>query len=327
MKKRPVALSFAAWAFLAFLVYWGRYAPRRVGYAGMEIFCKSVYYFLKSRRRVGIENLRVLYPDASGEKLENILYRTYVMFARFMAEFGKIADLTPENLGRFVTFHNFDLLKEAHGRGKGVILATAHFDNFEMMNAAIAVKGLPVYSVIREVDFPAADSLLDGVRNAAGVKVIKRERAATDIIKRLRKGNIVTIAADQNASFNYIHVKFMGKWASTFKSPAVIHLRTGAPIITAYSVREKDDTHTVFFLPEIRITPSGNLKNDIFNITQAIADAQAKFIAERPELWFWIHRRWKNQPTEKELETLLGFVSESELQPGAKEGAKGVTDA
>jgi KDO2-lipid IV(A) lauroyltransferase len=70
-------------------------------------------------------------------------------------------------------------------------------------------------------------------------------------------------------------------------------------------VREKDDSHFAKILPEVKISPTGDIKKDIARITQKIADVQAGFIAERPEFWLWFHRRWKIQPDEKELAELL----------------------
>lgn len=296
--------AYAAWLGLAGMIWYSQNAPRFMRRWAFEGLLALAYYGWGSRLKIALEHLRTAFPDAPPEKLGEIARRSYKNLAAFLTEFCWMPRLTRENVDASVRFSGLEILDEALKRGKGVVLVWAHFDHFEMVNYALALKGYPVYTLIREVDNPMIDSMLNNIRGTSGQKIILRDGAASEIIKRLREGAIVTIATDQNALFNEVFVKFFGRWASTIKSPAVVHLRTGAPIIPVYSVREADDSHSAKILPEIMITPAGSLKRDVALITQKIADVQEKFISERPDLWLWLHRRWKIQPDAKELEEL-----------------------
>lgn len=300
MRSRKSIGAFIAYLALKALIVWTQSTPRFLGYAAWRGVVLLAAAAMKKRARIAVEQLRPLFPDAPDSRLEKIFHSSFRNLGRFCAEFCWIPELNVENLDRHIRFEGMERLERACAKGKGVVLVWAHFDQFEGVNAALAVKGFKVHSVIREVDNPWIDVMLDGIRESCGQKVIKRERAAADIIARLREGCIVTIAADQNTIYNNAYTEFMGRWASTFKSPAVVSLRTGAAVIPVYSFRNPDDSHTAHILPELALTKTGDLKQDVFNITQRLADTQADFIRRRPEFWLWVHRRWKTQPDEKE---------------------------
>lgn len=303
-KRRRGPGAYAAWLGLASMIAYTQKTPRFMNRWAFRALLFAAYHLWRSRLNVALEHLRIAFPEAREKNLLEVARRSYGNLAEFCAEFCLMPRLTTENMDRSVRFSGLDLLDEAFKRGKGVVLVWAHYDNFELVNYALALKGYPVYTLIREVDNPMIDSMLNKIREASGQKIIKRDGAASEVIKRLREGAIVTIATDQNALFNHVFVRFFDRWASTIKSPAVVHLRTGAPIIPVYSTREEDGSHSARFLPEIKISSDGNIKKDIASITQKIADVQAGFISERPEFWLWLHRRWKIQPDEKELEAL-----------------------
>lgn len=303
-KKRAGAAAYAAWLGLAGLIAYAQKAPGFMRGWGFGAVVKLAYYCMPGRLELALEHLRTAFPDANREKLKEAARRSYSNLGLFCTEFCLMPRMTKENIDSAIKFSGLEILEDAYRRGKGVVLVWAHFDHFELVNYALALKGYPVYTLIREVDNPMIDSMLNKIRERSGQKIIWREGAAAECIRRLREGSIVTIATDQNALYNSVFVKFFGKYASTIKSPAVLHLRTGAPIIPVYSVREADDTHSAKILPEVTISSTGNMKKDVALITQKIADVQAGFIAERPDLWLWLHRRWKIQPTEKELEEL-----------------------
>ena len=303
-KRRRGPGAYAAWLGLAGIIAYTQNVPQFMNRWAFRALLFAAYHLWGSRLKAAVEHLKIAFPGADEKKLGEIARLSYRNLAEFCAEFCLMPRLTRENMDRSIRFFGLDVLDEAFNRGNGVVLVWAHYDHFEMVNYALALRGYPIYTLIREVDNPMIDSMLNKIRETSGQKIIKRDGAATEVIRRLRDGAIVTIATDQNALFNGVFVKFFGRWASTIKSPAVVHLRTGAPIIPVYSVREKDGSHSAKFLPEVKISPTGDVKKDVASITQKISDVQAGFIAERPEFWLWLHRRWKIQPDEREMEAL-----------------------
>ncbi|MBI5178738.1 MAG: lysophospholipid acyltransferase family protein [Nitrospinae bacterium] len=309
--KKAGAAGSIAWLLLAGMVAYARHAPRFMRHWGFTLLLLLLWHGWRSRVKVAMEHLAIAFPNASEDVLKKTAYDSYMNLALFCAEFCQMAHLTKENLDAAIRINGLDRLDAARARGKGVVLAWAHYDHFEMLNYALALKGYPVYTLIREVDNPLIDRMLNAMRKASGQKIILREGASSQMIQRLREGKIVTIATDQNAMFNSVFARFFGKWAATIKSPAVVHLRTGAPILPVYTVREKDGSHTAYILPEITAAKTGDIKKDVALITQEIAKVQEEFISRRPEFWLWLHRRWKIQPDEKERAFAEGVLGRS----------------
>ncbi|MBF0634941.1 MAG: lysophospholipid acyltransferase family protein [Nitrospinae bacterium] len=261
-----------------------------------------IFLLLSGRVKVAVENMRNLYPDEDEGKLKTITRKMCLHFGRFIVEAGRLKTLDRETAEQIVTIEGLEILKEAHARGKGVILATAHSGHFEMANGALALLGFPVWSVIRTVDNEGVDRITDDCRMATGLKVIKREHSAMEIIKRVREGGVVTVAVDQNAGFNNIFVPFFGKLCATVVTPAVASLRTGSAVIPYFSFLDQTTgVYTAKFWPEIIIQPTGDRSADIRLITMKINDALEEAIRHAPEQWLWFHKRWKTRPGEKDI--------------------------
>lgn len=280
-----------------------------------------IFLWLGGRVKVAVGNMRNLYPDGDEKTLKAVTRRMCQHFGGFIVDAGRLKTLDKETAARIVRFEGLEILKQAHARGRGVILATAHFGHFEAANGALALMGFPVWSVIRAVDNEGIDWITDDCRTATGLKVIKRENSAMEIIRRLREGCIVTVAVDQNAGFNNIFVPFFGKLCATVVTPAVASLRTGAAVIPFFSFRDQvSDTYTAKFWPEITIHPAGDRSADIRLITMKINDALEEAIRRAPEQWLWFHKRWKTQPGEKDMESLR---REMDMISAARQTAQG----
>lgn len=300
MSKKNSPGRYFAYLGLKGLVRFTQIMPPGAGRLACVALFNGVFSLMPGRRRIALDQLRRAFPGESEEGLAWIVRESITNQGRFFAEFFRTPLMTRENVSGFVRFEGLEDFQKTFAGGKGIILVWAHFDHFEWTNAALSLMGYPVYPVIREMDNPGVDRLFDGFRESAGEKVIKREQAAAEIIKRLREGAAVSIAADQNTIFNNVYVKFFGEWTSTVKSPAVLHLRTGAPIVPFYTLRNPDGSHTAHLLPALRAEKTGDLKFDVFCVTQRIAEIQEAFIRRGPEFWLWVHRRWKTRPDEAE---------------------------
>jgi len=299
-------------------------APRSLAMAAGSMVGGLFWAVLRlERKRIAItlDNLRILYPGQDDARLRPLARRTARHFGRFLAESARAPLLTRGSLGDLVTFEGLEHYAAAHAQGKGVILATAHFGNFELAACAQALMGYPVYSVIREVDNPGLDVFMDQVRGSSGLGVIKKERAARDILGHIRRGDTVTVHIDLNASFNLIYVPFFGRYASTFTTPAVMSLRTGAPLLTMLSFRDDAaDRYHVKIYPPAQIAPAGNRNADVRQIIMALNGGLEEAIRQAPEQWFWFHRRWKKEPTAAEM---AGIEKELEAIKAAQKGAGG----
>jgi len=325
--KNNSSADKAAFFFLKGLALFLVAVPRNVAFAVGSALGWVLWVFLRIERRrlkITMNNLKILYPDAADKELRRIVKRVCRHFGRFHSESMRGPILKRSDFEGRVRFEGLDNFISAYKEGKGVILATAHFGHFELGACALALMGYPVFSVIREVDNIYVDELLDNVRRSTGLGIIKKESASKEIIGHLRKGHVVTIHTDLHAAFNKIFVKFFGKWAATFITPAVLNLRTKAPVLPMFCFRDDaTDSYTIRFYPQVEIKPAGDISTDVRQITTHIAGVLENVIREAPEQWFLLHRRWKEEPDAKELEAIK--KQEALIDSGA--GKAGVTSA
>ncbi|VAX21584.1 Lipid A biosynthesis lauroyl acyltransferase [hydrothermal vent metagenome] len=305
--KKGIGAKLVYFIVLALALYL-RIVPRNIALktgALLSWIYWTVLRFQDKRRNITLEGMKNLYPDKSKEELLKLLKKVCDHFGTFIVEGWRVIHLTRENLTQRVKIEGMEHLEKAFVKKKGVIFATAHFGNFELANGAFALLGYPVWSVIREVDNPSLDRLLDSARCVTGLHVIKKESAAKEIIKHLRAGHIITVNIDQNAGFNNIFIPFFGKLAATFTTPAVMGARTGAIILPVMSFRdEATDTYTIRVYPEVKQETTGDRNADIRLVMMKLTATLEDAIRQAPEQWLWIHRRWKTKPDEKDLEAI-----------------------
>ena len=260
----------------------------------------------RKRLRVTTDNMRNLFPDESESQLNERARKVCIHYGTFLADCSRLPIFTRSSFTNRIRFEGLGHFRDAYAQDKGLILATAHFGHFEVGAAALALMGYPVHSVIRTVDNLDIDEHFDETRKPTGIGIIKKENSARKILKLLRTKNIVTVHTDLHAGFNNMFIQFFGKWAATFTTPAIMSLRTGAPIVPMYCFRNgRDDSFTIRFCPQVEIAEStGDTGADIRQITTAINDTVEQVIKEAPEQWFWLHNRWKMEPAKMDLELI-----------------------
>lgn len=306
-KRNPAAQKAAYHAVRA--VFWLMYqSPRNVALAIGRALGGLLWLVLRLERkrlRYMTDHMRLLFPEAPERELRRFAKRVCHHWGYFAADSARGPLFRRETFERRVRFEGLDHFREAYAKGKGVVLATAHFGHMELGAGSLGLMGYPVWSVIRTVDNPHVDELLDGLRASIKVGVIKKENASAQIISHLRLGHVVTIHTDLHAAFNNVFVKFLGRWTATFSTPAVVSLRTGAPALSMFCFREKaTDTLRVRFVPLPPAPSTGSVAADVRRITLGLNAALEDAIREAPEQWFWLHKRWKMQPKQKDLDAI-----------------------
>jgi KDO2-lipid IV(A) lauroyltransferase len=318
------AVHYAVYLVLLGMVHFMRIVPRRIALSLGAGIGMAAYRLLKKRRRYALEHLGIVFPDgipssaSNGSSppepgnLEEALKRSYCHFGKMVVEFMRFIDLTPDTLPDLVEYRGLEHLEAAYRKGKGVLLATGHFGNFEYMNGGLAVLGYPMNSVIRIVDNPYLDGLIDRIRCSTGLTVIKRKVAVFAVLDKLKRGEIVSLAIDQNSARGGLFMPFFGKTAATMVGPARLHAWSGSPVLFAYAVRTNDDGHRVTILPEFPFVNTGGGEVDEFINMSLLNRALEGAIRENPAMWFWLHRRWKRQPKGKEIERHRRLVEKVE---------------
>jgi Kdo2-lipid IVA lauroyltransferase/acyltransferase len=279
----------------------------------------AAYYGMPRYRKVAIGNLRKAYGDLWDEiRIERVAQESFRHLGITLIEFFlRQPRITAEEVEREVRFDGQEQYEGALARGKGVILVTAHYGNWEMMGPRLHCAGYRVSAVSRTADDPAVERMIETIRTRYGMLQIPRRQAAKQGLAVLRRNEVLAILLDQNTREGGVFVPFYGYPASTATGPAVFALKTGAAIVPTFCIREADGTHTMRAWPPIYPQSTGDRERDIRELTAEITRAIERQIRERPELWCWLHNRWKLQPSGAEP---------SAAQPAAGRRQKGPVD-
>jgi KDO2-lipid IV(A) lauroyltransferase len=191
----------------------------------------------------------------------------------------------------------YEVMREAWAEGKGVIVLTGHFGNWEVGGASIAAHGIPCDVVAQRQRNPLFDADLVANRNRLDLAVIERKSAPKEVLRALRAGRAVGIVGDQNVRRGGVFVDFFGRPASTARGTALFSLRTGAPIFLgmARSLPGSPQRYRVI-LELVEFSPTGQIEEDVLRLTEAHTRLLEERIREAPEQYFWQHRRWKTRP-------------------------------
>jgi KDO2-lipid IV(A) lauroyltransferase len=258
----------------------------------------DLFYLLDAKhRRITLDNLRrSLGGERPEEELRRIARRTYRNVGASVAEFMKLSSLSPDRVGRWVRIEGMENYLAARAEGKGVLFLAAHFGNWELMSVALSMRGYRLFAVARPLDNPLLDRLINQKREQWGNRVLSKFGVAREVTQLLKKGESVGFLIDQNVSGRGgVFVPFFGRPASTNKGLALIALRTGAPVIPAYIVRDGEG-HRFIFEKEIELVRTGDIEADVLENTARFTRIIESYVRRYPDQWLWMHRRWKTQP-------------------------------
>jgi KDO2-lipid IV(A) lauroyltransferase len=261
-----------------------------------DILCFIIAKIIRYRRDVIISNLNLVYGDHwpdHKKKLINDIYRNFTyLWVEFLQNDHVINGAAAESF----QVHHWEVLEKALALGKGAIIITGHFGNFEWLGQYISKRGIVVNGIAKRQSNPYVNELVERNRSAKNIRVIYVKDAGEAIPKALKRNELVALVADQDAKEKGVFVNFLGQKSSTPVGPAVYHFKTGAPLVFGISVR-KDYGKFDFYFEEINIEPFDELtKETIKKITQLHASILEKWTLQYPQQWFWVHKRWKTKP-------------------------------
>ena len=251
-----------------------------------------------SRASIVHENIRRAFRGTElAEHPKRLTRRIFVHFGQMLFEVPHILRLTNENLNKFVVFQDMDNLVRAIDKDKGVFILTAHFGNWELLSAALSLRLRNPAIVVRPIDFPPFDRFMRDLRSRFGTEIIPKQRAMRRLLGAMKKRKIVGILLDQNVDwYEGAFVNFLGKRACTNKGLALLALKTEAPVIPVFSVRQKDGRFRIIIDREVNLVRTGDKTKDVEDNTELFTAVIEEFVRRYPDHWFWFHRRWKTRP-------------------------------
>lgn len=258
-------------------------------------------YLIDGRHvRIGMRNLAIAFPERDEAERRRILRASYVNLGRSAAEYIRLGGFFYRRLKDRVSYERFEYWKEIQRRnpGKGLLILTAHFGNFELLPAAHAMYGHQISLVHHTQRFAAGDALATFVRERAGVTIIRKHAAARAVLRALRQGELVGIPYDQNAKRSEaIFVPFFNEIASASSGPARLVAISGAPVVPVFLVREPDmRTHRIEIQDAVPMRHTDDPAADIEENTRRLVGVIEAMVRRYPEQFLWTHRRYRTRP-------------------------------
>jgi Kdo2-lipid IVA lauroyltransferase/acyltransferase len=265
------------------------YAPLPLAHRLARLYTRLLDRAIPRFRRVARRNLAMALPGKPADAIIDGVFRS---IARILVTFAKFPSIRRENLARWIRLEGGEHYEAALRAGRGVLFATAHLGNWELSAFAHALMASPMNVVVRPLDNPLIDALVERRRALTGNRPIGKKGFARAILKALAANQAVGILIDQNESPDSgVFVDFFGISACAGAGFAKFAAHSGATVIPGFALwNESERRYVLRFYPPVRMT------GDIARDTQALHAQLEKIIRAYPDQWLWIHRRWKTRP-------------------------------
>jgi Kdo2-lipid IVA lauroyltransferase/acyltransferase len=249
---------------------------------------KLLWYLDKKHRTQAIANVGIAFPDKTEAERIAMAKEMFRHFGRIIADFIRTPLRTDDEVVASVTCEGREHLDRLGAEGNGIFLVTAHYGNWERMGHWLRTQGHHVSAVARDANDNAVNERVNRIRGENGMQVLSRGNAAREIIRRLKAGEMVGLLPDQNADDAYI--PFFGKPAGTVLGPAVLHIKTKAPLLPVCCIRTGPGTYRVIFFEPMTVREGETSIELMTRLNQVIED----MIRIAPEQYLWMHDRWRN---------------------------------
>jgi len=255
------------------------------------------YALDRRHRRIALRNLELAYGSQIDPRGASRLVReSWRHFGRITLDSFTIFRSPLDKLERFVEYEGLENIRKAYDRGKGVLLFSAHYGHWELTALMQGHMNLPLVLITRPLDNPRLERMLARLRERSGNRVIHKRSAVPEMLRALRERIGVAIVIDQDARGEGVFVPFFGRPASTTPTLALLALRTGAAVVPTFSIPQPNGSYRIVYEPEIEVRDTGNRDRDILELTATCTAVIEKWVRRHPELWLWMHRRWKTAP-------------------------------
>lgn len=256
----------------------------------------SLFYATSRRyRSVALKNLRAAFGQEKSEKeIESIARQVFRHFTRGGFEFFHLLSLGKEQINSLIDVQGVEHLDNALAEGRGCIVITAHYGNWELLARKLAISGYKVNVIARDSDDPGMTGITTRIRESSGYRVFDKDQPIIGAFRALKNNEALGILPDQNESEG-IFVDFFSRPVATAVGPAVLSLKSGAPIVPVFAPRV-GDKYVATVYPRIEFEPSGDEKKDIHDLMTLVNSAIEKEVRSNPSQWLWLHDRWKLTP-------------------------------
>jgi KDO2-lipid IV(A) lauroyltransferase len=266
----------------------------------------------RAHRRIANRNVAAAFPGRARSERRAIVRAAFGHFGRLLFQLLKFSTLPREAMLARVEFEGEERVRSAYAQGKGVLFVTGHFGFWELQAMVHALRFPPMSVLARALDNHTLNGLLERIRTRTGNSVIYRQRAMRRVLRALQSGQAVGILIDQHIqSRDAIYVDFFERPAATTAAVAALALRTGAPVIPLFALPLGRGRYRMVYEHAVE-PPSATDANPVIAFTQRCTDVLEMYVRRHPELWLWMHRRWRDPGSEGQPERDLFPAAEAE---------------
>jgi lauroyl/myristoyl acyltransferase len=272
--------------------------PAQFGYWVGNTIGDVVYFTMKRHSANAVSNMRrVLGEEASWQTVKETARDSFRNYAKTIVDFLRFPHLSTRDIHRVISRPDgMENLEAGFKRGKGIIAITAHFGNWDLAGATLAVQGMPLNAVADTFEPQKMDDLINGTRKRQGMNIIKMEtNSLKEIFMALRRNEIVFLLFDRPDPNEGVPVQFFGETAYIPGGPAALALKTRATVIIGYGVRKPGNkTFRAVAEPPVEYEHllTGNKERDIQIITQEIVRRMEIVIRRHPDQWYMFREMW-----------------------------------
>jgi KDO2-lipid IV(A) lauroyltransferase len=282
-----------------------RLVPMRVVLGVGSLLGRAFYLFDGPHRRRAVRNIQAAFPLRSEPECRAIARGMFSHFGRLLTVLLKFSTMTPAQMLARVTFEGDDRVRAAHAHGKGVLLFTGHFGFWEINALVHALEIKPMSVLARPLDNPLLHNLLESTRRRTGNSVIYRRGAIRRVLRALESNDAVAVLIDQHIqTADAVYVDFFNRPAATTSALAALALRTGAPVVPVFALPLGGGRFRMVYEHAVD-PPAADDPDAIREFTQRCTDVLEMYVRRYPELWLWMHRRWRD--TEPKDDTVGGM--------------------
>lgn len=281
--------------------------------------CGRIGYYLDSRhRRVALGNIAHAMPELSDSERKRTIRRAFENFVSLAVTTLAATHLSKEELLQNFEVEGWHHFERAEARKRGVIILTAHLGDWEGLAQFLALRERPISFVARPLDNPLLEGDFRRVRERLGNKTIFKRRGARKMLTTLRSGGRLGFLLDQRVHPHEGKAyPFLGRPAFTSPLPARLSLRTGASVVPFFAIPVDNWRRCrIVVLPAIESDPSLPESEEVDRLTLGYLKVIEEAIRKNPELWLWMHRRWRWQP-DADFQSVAGLKTSTE--PDTKE--------
>ncbi len=274
---------------------------RRLSFRGAgrlgSILGAGGFSLLRYRRSVSLENLRRAFPGESPGTLQAIAVGAYRGYGRALLEMLWSGGATQDQLRATMTLENPEVPLEALARGKGLILLSGHFGAWEFIVTSMSLRlGHPVTAIAQPQRNTFIDAIISANRNRFGSGTVSMHHSVREVLRLLREGRIVGMLGDQSGPKESVFIDFFGRPAATHRGAAAFSLKSGAPLVMFFFVRQPDGTYRAVYEEVDRTGLNGSPEETIIELTRRHTAVLERYIRRYPDHWLWVHKRWKHTP-------------------------------